>query len=88
LQFSGYVGEFVADVFTHQPPAATVTGVALTRRHMHFDPRRSLEELGLRPRPVAETLAETVTWFREVGWLDERESRMRQSRSSLRWTNS
>jgi dihydroflavonol-4-reductase len=71
LQFSGYVGEFVADVFTHRPPAATVTGVALTRRHMHFDPRRSLEELGLRPRPVAETLAETVAWFRAVGWLGE-----------------
>jgi dihydroflavonol-4-reductase len=67
-----YVSEFVADVFTHRPPAATVTGVALTRRHMHFDPRRSLEELGLRPRPVAETLAETVAWFRGIGWLPVR----------------
>jgi hypothetical protein len=37
---------------------------------MHFDPQRSLAELDLRPRPVADTLAETVTWFRTMGWLD------------------
>jgi dihydroflavonol-4-reductase len=66
---AAYVSEFVADVFTHRPPAATVTGVKLTRRRMHFDPRRSLEELGLHPRPIDETLAEVVAWFREVGWV-------------------
>jgi dihydroflavonol-4-reductase len=69
---AAYAGEFLADVFTHRAPAATVTGVKLTRRRMHFDPRRSLDELGLRPRPVAGTLAETVAWFREVGWLAEK----------------
>ena len=26
-------------------------------------------ELGLRPRPVAEGLADAVAWFLEVGWL-------------------
>jgi dihydroflavonol-4-reductase len=64
-----YVSEWLADVVTHRPPAATVTGVKLTRRHMHFDPRRSLDELGLQPRPVAKALAEAVAWFRQVGWL-------------------
>jgi dihydroflavonol-4-reductase len=67
---AAYVSEFLADVVTHRPPAATVTGVKLTRRRMHFDPRRSLAELDLRPLPVAEALAETVAWFRKVGWLD------------------
>ncbi len=67
---AAYASEFVADVITHRAPAATVTGVKLTRRLMHFDARRSLAELGLRPRPVAETLAETVAWFRTMGWLD------------------
>jgi dihydroflavonol-4-reductase len=66
---AAYVSEFVADVFTHRVPAATVTGVKLTRRRMHFDPRRSLDELGLRPRPVAEGLADAVAWFREARWL-------------------
>ena len=66
---AAYVSEFVADVVTHRAPAATVTGVKLTRRRMHFDARRSLAELGLRPRPAAEALADAVAWFRQQGWL-------------------
>lgn len=66
---AAYTSEFLADVFTHRAPAATITGVKLTRRRMHFDPSRSLAELALRPRPVAESLAETVAWFRSVGWI-------------------
>ena len=66
---AAYVSEFVADVVTHRGPAATVTGVKLTRRRMHFDPSRSLAELGLTPRPVRESLADAVAWFRQVGWL-------------------
>jgi dihydroflavonol-4-reductase len=66
---AAYVSEFIADVFTHRMPAATVTGVKLTRRRMHFDARRSLAELNLHPRPVADTLAETVAWFRTIGWI-------------------
>jgi dihydroflavonol-4-reductase len=66
---TAYASEFIADCFTHRCPAATVTGVQLTRRTMHFDPQRSLAELGLRPRPVVESLADAVGWFRAVGWL-------------------
>jgi dihydroflavonol-4-reductase len=66
---TAYVSEWAADVFTHRAPAATVTGVKLTRRRMHFDGRRSLRELGLHPRPVAQSLADAVAWFRAVGWL-------------------
>ncbi|MFL5328004.1 MAG: NAD-dependent epimerase/dehydratase family protein [Gemmataceae bacterium] len=61
--------EWVADVFTHLIPAASVTGVRLTRRTMRFDPRRSLQELGMSPRPVRESLAEMLVWFREMRWL-------------------
>ncbi|HEV3258590.1 MAG TPA: SDR family oxidoreductase [Gemmataceae bacterium] len=66
---AAYVSEWVADVITHRPPAATVTGVKLTRRRMHFDAGHSLHELGLRPRPVLQSLTDTVAWFRRVGWL-------------------
>jgi dihydroflavonol-4-reductase len=66
---AAYVSEFVADVLTHEMPTATVTGVKLTRRTMHFDARRSLEELGLHPRSVAQSLADAVAWFREIEWL-------------------
>jgi dihydroflavonol-4-reductase len=65
---AAYVSEFVADVFTGRIPAASVTGVKLTRRRMHFDASRSLAELGLTPRPVSATLAEVVAWFRMLHW--------------------
>jgi hopanoid-associated sugar epimerase len=67
---AAYVSEFVADTFTHRIPAATVTGVKLTRRRMHFDPSRSLADLGLNPRPVSTSLAEAVVWFREIKWIN------------------
>jgi dihydroflavonol-4-reductase len=66
---AAYVSEFVADVFTGTIPAATVTGVKLTRRRMHFDASRSLAVLRLTPRPVRESITEAVAWFREEGWL-------------------
>ena len=63
------VSEIVADTLTHRPPAATLTGVQLTRRRMHFDASASLAELGLAPRPVKQSLSDAVGWFRQVGWL-------------------
>jgi dihydroflavonol-4-reductase len=66
---AAYTSELVADVFTHRLPAATVTGVKLTRRVMHFDARQSLQELKIQPRPVMESLRDAVTWFQEAGWL-------------------
>lgn len=66
---AAYVSELAADLVTGTIPAATVTGVKLTRRRMHFDPSRSLAELGLTPRPVAGSVAEAVAWFRQVGWV-------------------
>ncbi len=75
---AAYVSEWWADAVTGTIPAATVTGVKLTRRRMHFDPSRSLAELGLTPRPVADTLAEVVAWFRRVGWLNSEMGRGRR----------
>jgi dihydroflavonol-4-reductase len=66
---AAYVSEFVSDAFTGRIPAATVTGVKLTRRRMHFDASKSLAELGIVPRPASESIAEAVKWFQKVGWL-------------------
>ncbi len=66
---AAYISEWVADVMTHRSPAATVTGVKLTRRRMQFDASRSLQELGIKPRPVVQSIEEAVTWFRSVGWI-------------------
>jgi dihydroflavonol-4-reductase len=61
--------ELWADYVTGRPPKATLTGVRLTRRTMHFDPSRSLAELGLQPRPVRQSLADAVAWLRQTGAL-------------------
>jgi dihydroflavonol-4-reductase len=66
---AAHVSEFVADTWTRRMPLATVTGVRLTRRVMTFDPRHSLDELGLRPRPVRLALADALAWFRATEWL-------------------
>jgi dihydroflavonol-4-reductase len=66
---SAYVSEFWADHVSGQAPQATVTGVRLTRRTMHFDPTRTLRAIGLTPRPIREALADAVHWHREQGSL-------------------
>jgi len=62
--------ELWADHVTGRPPKATLTGVRLTRRTMHFDPSQSLAELGLQPRPVHQSLADAVAWLRQAGALE------------------
>ena len=64
---AAYVQEAWADRFRGQAPQATVTGVRLTRRALHFDASRSLEALGLVPRPVRESLADAVRWHSARG---------------------
>ena len=64
-----YASEAWADWISGQPPKATVTGVRLTRRTMHFDAGPSLAALGLTPRPIRQALADTVAWLRQVGQL-------------------
>ena len=63
------ISEIVADLWMTHPPAATLTGVRLTRRRMHFDASASLEELGLSPRPIRQSIAEAVEWFRASGMI-------------------
>jgi dihydroflavonol-4-reductase len=63
------VSELWAKLVTHRPPNATLTGVKLTRRDMFFDPKPSLAELGVSPRPLEESAAGAVAWYREKGWI-------------------
>lgn len=64
-----HASEFWADRVSGKPPKATITGLKLTRRTMHFDATRSLAELGLEVREVRGSLADAVAWLREVGTL-------------------
>ena len=58
-----YASEWWSDYISGNSPQATITGVRLTRRSMHFDATRSLTELGLKVRPVAESLADSIAWI-------------------------
>lgn len=62
-----HASEFWSDRVTGRAPRASVTGVRLARRLMHFDPRRTLAEIGLSPRPAIESLTDAVRWLRESG---------------------
>jgi dihydroflavonol-4-reductase len=66
---AAYASEWWSSLVTHEIPAATVTGVKLTRRTMHFDASRSLEEIGLTPRPVSGAIDAALEWFRTRKWV-------------------
>ena len=57
---------------------ANVRLMAGERDRSHFDNSKSERELGVRFRPVEETLRDTVTWYQENGWIGE--SNIRKSR--------
>jgi dihydroflavonol-4-reductase len=62
-----YVSEFWSDHISGHSPSATVNGVRLARRIMHFDPSRTWNELGLSPRSLRTALGDAVTWLRQTG---------------------
>ncbi len=64
-----YISEFWSDHMSGHTPKATVTGVRLARRIMHFDASRSQAELELSPRPIREAVADAVLWLRQSGQI-------------------
>ncbi len=64
--------EWWADVVSRQAPAACIAGVQLTRRPPPSEPDTDLQRLGVTPRPLEQTLVDTVAWLRETGWLNKR----------------
>ena len=62
--------ELVADRITKRPPRAPLAGVRLVRDPMRFDNRRALEELGLKPRPIRQAIADAIRWFHEQGLVE------------------
>jgi hypothetical protein len=48
---------------------------------MHFDATSSLAEIGLRPRPIEESLGDAVSWLRQAGYLRESAASGRPRRS-------
>jgi dihydroflavonol-4-reductase len=66
---AGVVMEWWADVVSGQTPAACIAGVQLTRRPLPSHAGADLQKLGVAPRPLEQTLADTVAWFRQQKWI-------------------
>ena len=61
--------EMVADYITKSPPSAPLTGVKLARSPMTFDNSKAQGQLGLRFRPLEDSLKAAVTDYRQRGLL-------------------
>jgi dihydroflavonol-4-reductase len=66
-----HVGEWVADHVTRRPPAAPVTGVRLAGVNARFDNRATRAALRWDPRPLDESLTESLADYRRRGLLAE-----------------
>ena len=63
------VQEFMADRLTHQPPAASLTGVRLARTPLLFDNTKAKQELGLNCRSLQESLLDAIAWYQQQNLL-------------------
>jgi dihydroflavonol-4-reductase len=61
-----HAAEWIARAGIGGEPRLTVTGVKLARKHMFFSSDRARRELGYRPRPADDALADAVAWFRDA----------------------
>lgn len=61
-----HAAEWLARAGIGGEPRLTVTGVRLARKRMFFSSARARRELGYRPRPVDQALADAVAWFRRA----------------------
>ncbi|MFJ2363326.1 SDR family oxidoreductase [Pseudomonas sp. NPDC087697] len=50
---------------------ATVRLMVREAERTHFNPHKSEQELGLRFRPVEQTLTDTLDWYRDHGWFQK-----------------
>ena len=50
-------------------PFVTLDGARMARKKMYFSSAKAIRELGYRPRPAREGIADAVAWFAENGYL-------------------
>jgi dihydroflavonol-4-reductase len=68
ILIAAYVNEAISRC-TGKEPLIPLAGVQMAKKFMFFDPSKAVRELGLPQRPVAESLAKAVAWFRDNGYV-------------------
>jgi dihydroflavonol-4-reductase len=63
-----YGAEAIAH-FTGREPFLTTTGLRLAKDRMFFTSAKAERELGYRPRPYSEAIADAIAWFRRQGYV-------------------
>lgn len=63
------IQEFIADYITHQPPAASLTGVRLAYTPLLFDNTKAQQELELNCRSLEESLGDAIAWYQQQNLL-------------------
>ncbi|MDX2027119.1 MAG: NAD-dependent epimerase/dehydratase family protein [Alphaproteobacteria bacterium] len=62
---------YAAEAFgriTGKEPFVTVDALRMARKKMYFSSAKAERELGYRPRPAREAIADAITWFKKYGY--------------------
>ena len=62
-------GAELAARITGREPFITLDGVRMSRKKMFFTSEKASRELGYKPRPAREGIADAVSWFQANGYL-------------------
>jgi dihydroflavonol-4-reductase len=60
----------IASRFSRKRPLYTGASLRALRSNRHISHEKATRELGYRPRPFSDTIADTLRWFRGNGYLD------------------
>jgi len=60
--------KWISDHVTHKPPLSTPAEIDYASQFLYFDNARAQKELGLKFRPVEESVAQSIEWFRSNGY--------------------
>ncbi len=70
LAYAVAVGAELAARATGREPFTTLDGVRMAKKKMYFSSAKASRELGYRPRPAREAIADAVAWFAANGYLE------------------
>lgn len=63
-----YGAEMIAK-FTGKEPFVTLDGLKMSRYRMFFRTEKAARDLGMKTRPFAQGLEDSIAWFRDAGYL-------------------
>jgi dihydroflavonol-4-reductase len=64
------LGEAALLALPNRPLLPLSEAIEMVRHGQHYDCAKAQRELGLASRPIAETLRDSVAWFRQYGYLE------------------